>query len=41
MTFIQEKRRRNNQGKVLSNQLNPIDDKSRAEKYHETFIEEK
>ena len=26
MTFIQEKRRRNNQGKVLSNQLNPIDE---------------
>ena len=41
MTFIQEKRRRNNQGKVLSNQLNPIDENSRAEKYHETFIEEK
>ena len=41
MTFIQEKRRRNNQGKVLSNQLNPIDEDSRAEKYHETFIEEK
>ena len=40
MSFIQEKRRRNNQGKVLSNQLNPIDDKSRAEKFHTTFIEE-
>lgn len=38
MTFIQEKRRRNNQGKVLSNQLKPIDESSRAEKYHETFV---
>lgn len=37
-SMLQEKRLRNNQGKVLSNQLNPIDDKSRAEKFHETFV---
>ena len=39
-SMLVAKRLRNNQGKVLSNQLNPIDDKSRAEKFHETFVEE-
>ena len=37
-SMLVAKRLRNNQGKVLSNQLNPIDDKSRAEKFHETFV---
>lgn len=40
MSFIQEKRRRNNQGKVLSNQLNPIDENSMAKEFHETFVGE-
>ena len=39
-SMLVAKRLRNNQGKVLSNQLNPIDDKSRAEKFYETFVEE-
>ncbi len=39
-SMLVAKRLRNNQGKVLSNQLNPIDEKSKAEKFHTTFIEE-
>lgn len=37
-SMLVAKRLRNNQGKVLSNQLNPIDEDSRAEKFHETFV---
>ena len=40
MTFIQEKRRRNNQGKIISNQGQPIDKYSKARDFYETFIGE-
>lgn len=36
---LEAKRLRNNQGKILSNQLKPIDDKSKAQPFHEAFVE--
>lgn len=38
-SMLEAKRLRNNQGKILSNQLKPIDEKSVAKQYHETFVE--
>lgn len=39
-SMLEAKRLRNNQGKVLSNQLKPIDESSKAKEFHETFVGE-